>query len=185
MNKKKLLKLLRNILNIVVVFFVALFILIVFLQRFSNNKLSFFDYRMFTVVTGSMAPKYNVGDVLIAKEVDAKDVKVGDDISYLGSMGTFDDKVVTHQVVDIEQDNEGNYVFHTKGLSNLVEDPIIYEKQLYGVVQHKAFILSFIYKVVGTRIGMFVFVVIPILYIIGSEIVVAMLRKEEKRRSRA
>ena len=30
------------------------FIIVVCLQRFSDNKISFFDYRMFTVVSGSM-----------------------------------------------------------------------------------------------------------------------------------
>lgn len=185
MKNRKALKIIKIILNVIVISMVALFILVVFLQRFSDNKLSFFNFRMFTVVSGSMEPKYNIGDVLIAKEVKPEDVKVGDTISYLGSSGTFKDKVVTHQVVDIEQDAEGHYIFHTKGLANLVEDPIVYEEQLYGVIKYKAVLLSFVYKVVATQIGMFIFIVIPILYIIGSEIVIAMLEKEEQRRRKA
>ena len=185
MKNNKILKTIKTILNVIVIAFVALFILVVCLQRFSDNKISFFNYRLFTVVSGSMVPKYNIGDVLIAKETNPEDVKVGDTISYLGSSGTFKDKVVTHEVVDIEQDEEGHYIFHTKGLANLVEDPIVYEEQLYGVIKYRSVILSFIYKVIATQIGMFVFIVIPILYIIGSEIVIAMLEKEEKRRNKA
>ena len=184
MKGKKLFKIIKNVLNVVVTVFVILFVLVVFLQRFSNNRISFFDYRLFTVVTG-MTPKYEIGDVLIAKEVEPQDIKKGDTISYLGRSGTFKDKVVTHQVVDIEQDQDGNYIFHTKGLANLIEDPIVYEDQLYGVVQAKATILSFIYKVIGTPIGMLIFVVIPILYIVGSEIIIALLEKEERRRSKS
>lgn len=185
MKGKKLFKIIKNVLNVVVTVFVILFVLVVFLQRFSNNRISFFDYRLFTVVTGSMTPKYEIGDVLIAKEVEPQDIKKGDTISYLGRSGTFKDKVVTHQVVDIEQDQDGNYIFHTKGLANLIEDPIVYEDQLYGVVQAKTTILSFIYKVIGTPIGMLIFVVIPILYIVGSEIIIALLEKEERRRSKS
>lgn len=184
MKNKKLLKTIKTILNVIVITFVLLFVLVVCLQRFSGNKISFFNYRIFTVVTGSMEPKYNIGDVLIAKETKSEDVKVGDAISYLGSSGTFKDKVVTHEVVDIEKDSDGRYIFHTKGIANIVEDPIVYEEQLYGVIKYKATVLSFIYKIVNTQIGMFLFVVIPILYIIGSEAVIALLEKEEKRRSK-
>ena len=178
----KLLRILKIVLNVIVTIFVILFFVVLCLQRFSNNRLSFFDYRMFTVISGSMEPKYVIGDVLISKNIDPSDVKVGDTISYLGKEGTFVNKVVTHEVVDIEKDADGKYYFHTKGLANVIEDPIVYEDQLYGKVIYKSVILSFIYKIISTNIGLFLFIVIPILYIIGSEILSAMLEKEERRR---
>ena len=79
------------------------FVISVCMQRFSNNRLSVLNFRMFTVVSGSMKPKYNIGDVLIAKEIKPEDVKVGDTISYQGTVNSFKDKVVTHQVVGIEK----------------------------------------------------------------------------------
>lgn len=179
---KKIFKILRNTLNVIIVVFIFAFVFVVCLQRFTGNKMSFFDYRLFTVVTGSMEPRYNVGDVLIAKEKKREDIKVGDTISYLGTIGQFSGKVITHEVVNITKDENGKYLFHTKGIANLVEDPVVSEEQLYGVVIFKCVILSFIYKVIGTTAGMFVFVVLPILYIIGSEIISAMLEREEKRR---
>ena len=66
---KKILKVLKMVLYVVITIFVVLFFISVCLQRFSGNRLSFFDYRMFTVVSGSMEPKYNIGDVLISKEI--------------------------------------------------------------------------------------------------------------------
>lgn len=179
---KKVLSIIKTILNVVVTVFVVLFLLVVCLQRFSNNEIALFNYRMFTVATGSMVPKYEVGDVLISKEVAPEDIKIGDTISYLGSSGSFDGKVVTHEVVDIEKDVDGNLVFHTKGIANIIEDPVVYEDQIYGVVVYKAVLLSFIYGVVSSKYGLFVFVVIPILYIVGSELLSAMLEKEDKRR---
>ena len=178
----KLLRILKIVLNVIVTIFVILFFVVVCLQRFSNNRLSFFDYRMFTVISGSMEPKYVIGDVLIYKKIDPSDVKVVDAISYLGKEGTFANKVVTHEVVDIEKDADGKYYFHTKGLANVIEDPIVYEDQLYGKVIYKSVILSFIYKIISTNIGLFLFIVIPILYIVGSEILSVMLEKEERRR---
>ena len=183
-NYKKLWKIIKTILNILITIFVILFFVVVCLQRFSNNQLSFFDYRMFTVVTGSMEPEYKVGDVLISKVTDPEDIKVGDTISYLGKQGDFRDKVITHEVVEIEQDSNGVYYFHTKGIANLVEDPIVSEEQLYGVVIYKSVILSFIYKIISNSVGLFLFFIIPILYLVGSEIIHVMLEKEEKRRNK-
>lgn len=178
----KLLRILKIVLNVIVTIFVILFFVVVCLQRFSNNRLSFFDYRMFTVISGSMEPKYVIGDVLISKKIDSSEIKVGDTISYLGKEGTFANKVVTHEVIDIEKDADGKYYFHTKGLANVIEDPIVYEDQLYGKVIYKSVILSFIYKIISTNIGLLLFIVLPILYIVGSEILSVMLEKEEKRR---
>ena len=179
---KKIGKIIKTIFNVLITIFVLLFLLVVCLQRFSNNRVSFFNYRLFTVVSGSMEPEYEIGDVLIAKEKDPATIKVGDPISYLGTIGQFNDKVITHRVVNIERDKDGKYLFHTKGDANLIEDPVVSEDKLYGVVIYKTVILSNIYRVVGTSIGMFVFVVIPILYIIGSEFISFLVEKEDERR---
>lgn len=186
MEKKenKGLKIIKSVLNFVIALLVILFVIVVVLQRFSNNKLSFFNLRMFTVVSGSMKPTYDIGDVLISKETDASKIKVGDTISYLGRAGSFRDKVITHKVVGIEKDENGKYVFRTKGTANLVEDPLVYQDQLYGVVVYKVKLLSLIYKIVSTKYGMLIFVIIPLFYVIGSEILSFMLEKEEKRRSK-
>lgn len=169
--------------TIAVTLFVA-FVVVVCLQRFSNNKISFFNYRMFTVISGSMKPKYDIGDVLISKKVKPSKIKVGDTVSYLGNQGSFRDKVVTHQVVEIELTEFGEYLFHTKGLANLIEDPVISEEQLYGVVKYKSIILSTIYKIVSSKVGFYLFIIIPIVFIIGSEILSILLKKEEARRQK-
>ena len=156
------------------------FIISVCLQRFSKNEISIFNYRMFTVASGSMQPKYKIGDVLFSKDVSADKVKVGDAITYLGKTGDVANKVITHEVVKIEKDENNKYIFHTKGLTNLVEDPIVYEDQLYGVVIHKAILLSFVYKVISSPIGFYAFIIIPIMYIIGSEIIESALERKEK-----
>ena len=177
----------KVILKVLKYFFIVIFVLfisMVCLQRFSNNRIAIFNFRLFTVITGSMEPRYKVGDVLVAVETKPEDIKVGDAISYLGSLTSFKDKVITHEVVKIEKDKQGKYYFHAKGLANAIEDPIVGEDQLYGVVKYRVVTLSFIYKIVGTPLGFFIFVVVPILYIIGSELVTSLMEKEELRRSK-
>lgn len=179
---KKVGKVIKTIFNIFITVFVLLFLLMVCLQRFSNNQITFLGYRMFSVASSSMAPDYQVGDVLIVKITDPDDIKVGDSVTYYGKVGSFANKVITHQVIKIDKDVDGNRIFHTKGISNLVEDPIVYEEQIYGVVQFKSEILSFIYKLINTKYGMFLLIIVPIFYIIGSEMLTFMLENEEKRR---
>ena len=180
--KNKVINIIRTILNVVIGVVLAAFIVVVCLQRFSDNKISFFNYRMFTVVSESMKPKYDIGDVLIAKEIEPSKIKVGDTISYQGMTGDLANKVITHQVVKIEIDENGKYLFHAKGLANIVEDPVLSEDQVYGVVVYKSFVLSLVYRIVGTSIGFYLFIIVPILYVIGSEIIAGLLEKEEKRR---
>ena len=182
---KKSFKIIKQIVNILLIIFVICFALVVCLQRFSNNEISFLNFRLFTVVSGSMAPEYEIGDVLLAQERDPKEIKVGDNISYLGEVGNFKGKVVTHQVVEIEEDKEGKLLFHTKGIANASEDPIVKANQIYGVIVHEAKLLSLIYGVVAKPTGMFIFVIIPVFYVIGSEFIYLLLEKDEEKINRA
>lgn len=181
---KKIFKIVKGIINTLIVMIVLAFVLIVCLQRFSDNKLSFLNYRIFTVVTGSMEPKYKIGDVLIAKEKDPSEIKVGDAISYLATKGEIRNNVVTHEVVNITKDEKGKYLFHSKGIANLIEDPVVHEDQLFGVVIYKTKLLSFVRRIIETSLGMFLLVIVPILYIIISEMIAMLIEKEEKRREK-
>ena len=181
---KRIFKILKGIINAIIMIVVLSFVLIVCLQRFSNNKISFFDYRIFTVVTGSMEPRYKIGDILIAKEKSPSEIKVGDAISYLANRGEVKNNVVTHEVVNITQNENGEYLFHSKGLVNLVEDPVVHEEQLYGVVVYRTKLLSFIRRIINTDMGMLCLIIIPIIYIIVSEMVAILIEKEENRRSK-
>ena len=71
LRENKVYKIIKTIFNVIVFTMCFLFLVVVCLQRFSNNKISLFNYRMFTVASGSMEPEYNIGDVLIAKKKDA------------------------------------------------------------------------------------------------------------------
>ena len=182
---KKIIRIVKIICNVILTIFVLLFVLAVCLQRFSNNELSFLDYRMFTVVSGSMEPQYKIGDVLIAKETPPSKIKKSDVVTYLGTKGQFKDKVITHEVIEIEKTKDGKYRFHTKGKANLTEDPIVEEDQLYGVIVYKTVIISFIYGIIKKPAGMFILVIVPLLYIIFSEFTYMLIKKGRKAKERA
>ncbi len=182
LRENKIFKVIKTLVNVSIAVVLISFFVVVCLQRFSGNKLAIFNFRMFTVASGSMQPKYVVGDVLLSKQIDTKKIKVGDTISYLGTSGDFRDKVITHEVIAIDNLDNGKRVFHTKGIANIIEDPVVNEEQVYGVVIGKAKLLSWIYKMMSTKYGIFI-IVIPLLYIFGSEFLSFLLEKEEKKRN--
>lgn len=124
--------------------------IIIVVQKVTNNQESFLGFRIFRVQTGSMIPKYQIGDVILVKEVDTDKIQIGDDVTYEGNTGTMNGMLVTHRVVDIEE-VDGKRVFHTKGIANNLEDPVISEEQINGVVQTKMYILSLICMLLNNK----------------------------------
>lgn len=160
--ENKILKLIGNILYILMFLLVVFMLIIVVMQRTTNNSLALGGFRMFSVATGSMVPVYNVGDILISREIDAEDIKVGDDLVYQGKKGTFAGKVVTHRVNSIEKKEDGNYKIITQGVANNAEDPEIDQTQVYGKIICKLHILSFLGKLVRNVYMFYFLIFVPV-----------------------
>lgn len=166
LKENKFLKFLWNFIYVILVILVVLILLVVLLQRFSNNNFALGGFRIFNIVTGSMRPVYEVGDILLAKEVEPSEIKVGDDITYLGKEGDFADKIVTHRVISITPGENGEYKIITQGTANDVSDPEISSSQVKGKIIYKIHSLSFISKIVNNLYSMYFIVFIPIAIII-------------------
>ncbi len=147
----------RTILSIILIALLA----VIITQRVSNNKMSVAGFRVFTVVTESMIPEYVVGDTIITKTIDQSDIKIGDDVTYLGTVDSFRDKIVTHRVIKIEKDDEGQYIFQTKGIANEKEDPKINGSQIFGKVLYKVKSISYLNSIIGNLYGMYFAIFIP------------------------
>ena len=180
--KKKIniFKIIGIIIKTGVITFMAMFALIICLQRFSNNSLSVFNYRLFSVASGSMAPKYVIGDVILCKEVDLHTLKKGDDITYLGTSGTFKNKIVTHRILNIEE-VDGELQFYTKGIASTRIDPIVKEEQVYGKIVMELTFLSWLYKFIITPNGFYICIFIPLAILLGSEIITTTVEKYEEK----
>ena len=163
-NAKKIIKTVLIILYQILVIMALILTMVIVLQRISANNQSIGGYKIFRVITGSMEPEYEVGEVVISKEVNPKDIKVGDDIVYLGRVGEYSGKIIMHNVVAIDTDENGDLIFHAKGLqSNSVEDPQIREDQIYGVVTYRSSILTILYDLATNIYSIFAIVIILVL----------------------
>lgn len=159
------LKLINNIIYVILFLIVASVLFVVILQRASNNAIALGGVRVFNIISESMIPKYNIGDVLVVKSIEPQNIKVGDDIAYIGQESTFNQKIVTHQVIKIDYEN-GEYIFHTKGITNILEDPLVHQNQVFGKVVYKIWILSFISKILSNVYVVFFGIFVPIVVLI-------------------
>ena len=161
-----IISIIRYILWVVIIFVLA----IVLVQRISNNTKSLAGIRIFTVVTESMVPEYNVGDTIIVKSIDPSDLKIGDDITYLGKTGTYDGKYITHRIIDITKNEDGTYRISTQGIANPAPDPDINESQVYGKIIYKSLVISKLNGIVGNLYSMYFVILVPITIMIFFEI---------------
>lgn len=77
---------------------------------------SFFGIKTYVVVSGSMEPGINIGDIVIAKSIDEDELKVGDIICFRQGQS-----VITHRISKII-DSNGKIEYKTKGDNNNAED---------------------------------------------------------------
>lgn len=178
LKNNKILKIIGNIIY-TIIFIIVLFILIIaILQRTTNNEITLFGYRIFVVATGSMVPEYEVGDVLVSKEVDPATIQVGDDIVYEGKEGSFKDKIVTHQVIMIEKENE-NYRIQTKGIANTKADPEITQNEVIGKVIYKMGVLSLLQRAMSNNYVFYFVVFVPIVLLTFRQVLKSRLDDED------
>ncbi|MDR6638436.1 signal peptidase I [Paenarthrobacter nitroguajacolicus] len=80
-------------------------------------------YQTSTMLTGSMAPLINPGDVVVTVPTPIADVKVGDIITY--HIPVEDQRVETHRITEITATADGGVAVQTKGDANNGIDPWI------------------------------------------------------------
>lgn len=91
----------------------------------SGAPFTFAGHAAFTVLTSSMEDTYPKGSLVITKAMDAKELQIGDDITFMIS----EKSSVTHRIVGIIENyqNTGQRAFETKGTmnENADKDPAI------------------------------------------------------------
>lgn len=179
MKGKKFLKIIGNIIYAVCTILIIMLLAIVILQRVSNNEITIGGIRIFNVITNSMEPEYSVGDILVSKSKNPSEIEVGDDVVYLGQENSYAGKIITHRVIEKVDNGDGTYEFHTKGIANDLEDPVISGDNIYGVIIYKIHSLSFISKLINNVYKFYFLIFIPIVIIIFMEIVKIVKNRKE------
>jgi len=149
----------------VFVYLLSAVILIAALMFASNTSpdKSLFGYRYYTILTGSMEPAYSVGDMIFVKLTDAKEINVGDVITFNPSQDS--DAYLTHRVTEKLENFEGTGVtcFRTQGDANNAEDSFLIDSsRVVGVVTFSLARVGYIVRFIQLRWYLVVPVVIMI-----------------------
>lgn len=122
--------------------------------------------RSYVVMSGSMQPHLQPGDVVLVKEVSPAEIDRGDVITYQRP----GEQPTTHRVVEV-QDRGGLRFFETKGDAN--EDPDSEPVPSGAVVGREAFHVPYVGYLVSfanTRLGAVVLMIVPAVLIVGFEL---------------
>ena len=106
-----------------IIFYVTLISIVGLAVLFSRGALGsqvIGGFRFYEVLTTSMNSVYPQGSLILIKEIDADELAVGDDITFMKDSNT----IVTHRIIEIKEDYEGGGQrgFVTKGVDNAAPD---------------------------------------------------------------
>lgn len=80
-------------------------------------------FSLYAIMSNSMVPNINVYDVIIDLRIDnPDDIKTGDVITFISHAPETSGMTITHRVVAVIKDKEGNYFYQTKGDNAPAED---------------------------------------------------------------
>lgn len=120
-----------------------------------------------SVLTGSMRPVLNPGDLIIVGDTKASSIETNDIITY--RMG-HNHALITHRVVEVFYEDDV-IKFRTKGDANNTEDlKSVSESQLIGKMILKIPYAGYIAQFVRTPKGLFLFILVPIILVSLTEV---------------
>ena len=179
--KEKISKILRIIYFPIITLVILGSISIIFQKIIEKQDYAnIFGYKSFVVLTGSMEPNINVGNIIFVKKTNENDIKVGDVITYSvkNSKGT-----ITHRIIDIvEQD--GKKIYKTKGDNNNTPDTdVITYENIIGTVSFQIYKLGLIMNRLANTGGIAaIALVVLICWSYSSKKTNRLLAREEARK---
>ena len=151
------------------IFFIVIMILcitIVYKSYAEPNKIpSVFGWKPFIVLSGSMENNIMPGDLILTKEVDTSELKVGDVISFRTDSST----VITHRIIKIVEE-EGERKYYTKGDNNDSADRnAVVDSQIEGIYRYRIPKLGNVAVYLQKPAGIVICITIPLIIILIAQ----------------
>ena len=123
------------------------------------------------VLTDSMYPVIESGDLIICRTEEPENIQVGDVIAFFDPAGN-GSSIVTHRVVEVTEQN-GEIAWRTKGDNNNTEDRLLVPADKLVAVYHDTRLAGFgnVALFMQTTPGLIVCVVCPILVLVGYDMI--------------
>ena len=156
----KILNTVRSVIFVTSMIISVTVVVFTFVARINGKVPTIFGYSLFRVISGSMEPVYEVGDIIVTKSLDPLTLNEGDIVTYYGREGMFKNEIVTHRVVKAPFVQNGEYYIVTKGDSNLFNDPNVKTSDVIGIVECEIPFLTAIINYYATPWGLATFIIL-------------------------
>lgn len=176
----KALTILGTILCIILVPILALNLTLIAKSYMNEDEVpSVGGYFPLIVLTDSMYPVIESGDLIICHTEDPENVQVGDVISFFDPAGN-GTSIVTHRVLEVIED--GGLKYRTQGDNNNTEDRVLVpEENLVGVYQSRIGGAGHIAMFMQSTTGLIICVVLPIILLVTYDVVRRKIYEKNKK----
>lgn len=126
---------------------------------------------LYTIISPSMTPGIQVYDVVFVVKKDAKDIQIGDIVSYYSTNSYFGKTPITHRVVEKFNGQDGSITFRTRGDANpVMDDEVVMSNNIIGTVRFVIPQLGRVQFFLASKGGWFIAILVPALGIIIYDI---------------
>lgn len=134
------------------------------------------------ILTDSMEPEFSSGDLILCRTADAEDIQAGDIICFYDPAGNRT-TTVTHRVVSVTTDEEGEIAWKTRGDANNTEDmALVPASSLVGVYDRSLKGVGNVAIFMQTTQGLIVCVICPILLLVLYDVIRRRIYEKEKKK---
>ena len=155
----RILHIVKRIILVLIIAAFAIALISFVIVRVNGGTPEIFGYSVQRIISGSMEPTLQVGDIILCKKVtDPSEVKVDDIITFRGN-SDFEYNYVTHRVVAPPEKNiNGEYVLTTKGDANNIVDKEISFSSVHSKFIRKIDFLNSLYELFLSPWGLLIFI---------------------------
>lgn len=122
-------------------------------------------YRLFTNISYSMEPTIQLGDLIVTQEKNMHTYVPADIITFHSKTHMTQD-IITHRIVEKQ-----GAIYRTKGDSNIYTDPfIVTPHQIIGKTVNIIPLVGYWIIAINTLLGRVMFMYVPMIIIIGTEV---------------
>ncbi len=179
---KKILKWIGNIIIAILLIMVIISGYSMLTTRNNPSKVpSIIGFKPLAVLSGSMRPVLQPGDMVVVKNTNYEDIEIGDVITYRVNSNT----LVTHRVIEIVEDNK-KILFKTQGDANNVEDSkLVSTEQLIGVMAFNIPKGGYVANFIRSPKGFILLILVPLIFLVGGEFktILSKMDEEDKKDS--
>ena len=165
-------KIISSALFVILMLIIAL--IIIYIVRIKvlagSGRLGEVRTNFYTILTQSMYPKIEAGDIIITYKNDDNVYNVGDIITFVSSSSASNGITITHRVIEVSTLN-GEYYYRTKGDNNNTADSTpVKANNVIGRVVFRIPKAGYIQQFLVSRTGWIVAIVLPCVGIVIYDI---------------